>query len=103
MWEALNKTPKAVFLSENTAVAQVDTDGTVTAVGAGETYIVTSAEGEEFRTKISVDRRVKRGVNKAVMMFTGDIMCAPASAIAARKEDGALQLEEPSGRRRSSH
>lgn len=76
VWEVLNKTPKATFRSENTAVAQVDASGAVIAVGSGETNIVTSAEGEEFRTRIAVDRRVKRGVNKAVLMFTGDIMCS---------------------------
>ncbi len=84
-WEVLNKTPKATFRSENTAVARVDAEGTVTAEGTGETYVVTSAEGESFRTKIAVDRRVKRGINKAVMMFTGDIMCALGQQRAVEK------------------
>ncbi len=84
-WEVLNKTPKATFRSENTAVARVDAEGTVTAEGTGETYVVTSAEGESFKTKIAVDRRVKRGINKAVMMFTGDIMCALGQQRAVEK------------------
>ncbi|MDE6030071.1 MAG: CapA family protein [Oscillospiraceae bacterium] len=85
VWEVLNKTPKATFRSENTAVAQVDSSGAVIATGSGETNIVVCAEGEEFRTRIAVDRRVKRGVNKAVMMFTGDIMCALAQQKAVER------------------
>lgn len=84
-WEAHNETPKAFFRSENEAVARVDAQGNVTAEGAGETYIVTSAEGEEFRTRIAVDRRVRRGVNKAVLMFAGDIMCALGQQRAVEK------------------
>lgn len=76
VWEYRNTVPLADFESENDNVAVVGPDGTVTAVARGTAYIRITAEGQIFRTKIAVDRRPNLEKSSAVLMFTGDIMCA---------------------------
>lgn len=76
VWEYKNTVPLADFESENDNIAVVGPDGTVTAVARGTTYIRIMAEGQIFRTKIAVDRKAELENSSAVLMFTGDIMCA---------------------------
>lgn len=85
VWEYRNTVPKAAFASDNGSIAQVDGNGKVTAVSSGETYITITAEGEQFRTRVCVDRDMRRGGSSAVIMLTGDIMCAIAHQRAAEK------------------
>lgn len=84
-WEYRNTVPEADFESEDISIASVDDKGRVTALAEGETHVIITAEGQSFDTKIAVMRRAQRGVNKAVMMFTGDIMCAVNHQRAAGK------------------
>lgn len=74
-WEYRNRIPRAEFASANDSIATVSDSGTVTAVSKGVTYVTIKAMGEEFTTKISVDREMTIEKGKAVMLFAGDIMC----------------------------
>ncbi|MBP1543046.1 MAG: CapA family protein [Oscillospiraceae bacterium] len=74
-WECRNSVPKALFVSDNEDIAIVDPKGRVTAVADGVTYISVMAEKQVFRTKVAVNRIIRRGEKKAVLMFTGDLMC----------------------------
>ncbi len=75
--EYMNTNPKASFVSDNSSVASVAPDGTVTANSQGTAFItITSEDGQTFRTGIYVERKLSAGKNKAVIMLTGDIMCA---------------------------
>ncbi|MGN0651320.1 MAG: CapA family protein [Oscillospiraceae bacterium] len=76
VWECQNSVPLADFESEDDNIAVVGPDGTVTAVARGTTYIRILAEGQMFRTKIAVERTAELETDSAVLMFTGDIMCA---------------------------
>lgn len=64
------------FESENKGVAEVSSDGVVTAKAAGVCRIkITAPDGQIVRAKIIVERGRSFAENKAVLMFTGDIMC----------------------------
>ncbi len=76
-WEYMNETPPVTFSSLDEKIAKVDENGVVTAVGAGITYIaLATKDGSSCRTKIAVERGLGMPSGKAVLMFTGDIMCA---------------------------
>ena len=76
-WEYKNTIPKVSFVSDNPSVATVSSEGIVTANKKGTTYItITSENRQTFRTKIAVERDLSSGKCKAVLMLTGDIMCA---------------------------
>ncbi len=76
-WEYLNEMPPVTFRSSDERIAKVDESGMVTAMGAGIAYItLTTADGSSCRTKIAVERELDAPPAKAVLMFTGDIMCA---------------------------
>lgn len=76
-WEYKNERPSVTFRSEDESVAVVDENGLVTAVSAGTTYVeIVSEDKQSFRSKIAVERRMKLAPQSAVMMFTGDLMCA---------------------------
>ena len=71
-------TPAVKYVSEDPDIVSVSPSGVVTAKGAGVGHIkITSlADGQTFRTKVAVERSLHRGRGKAVIMLTGDIMCA---------------------------
>ncbi len=75
-WEYRNKRPYALFYCEDETIAEVDRNGIVKALAPGHTEVAICAEGEEIVTKIYVDRSQTMAQAKAVLMFTGDIMCA---------------------------
>lgn len=75
-WEYRNKRPYALFYSEDEEIADVDRNGIVKALSPGRTEIAIVSEGQEIITKVYVDRGQSSAQAKAVMMFTGDIMCA---------------------------
>lgn len=75
IWEMSNTVPKAGFSSDNTAVAVVDDKGMVTARAKG-TAAVTITSGEQtFVTRVEVERSLSCREERAVLMFTGDLMC----------------------------
>lgn len=71
-------TPAVKCVSENPDIVSVSPSGAVTALEAGIGYIKTtsSVDGQTFRTKIVIERAIHSGKGKAVVMLTGDIMCA---------------------------
>ncbi len=75
-WEYRNTRPYALFYSEDESIAEVDRNGIVKALAPGRTEIAIVAEGQEIVTKVYVDRGQTMAQARAVMMFTGDIMCA---------------------------
>lgn len=75
-WEYRNTRPYALFYSEDESIVEVDRNGIVKALAPGRTEIAIASEGEEIAVKIYVDREQTMAQAKAVMMFTGDIMCA---------------------------
>lgn len=75
-WEYRNTRPYALFYSEDESIVDVDRNGIVKALAPGRTEIAIVAEGEEIAVKVYVDREQTMAHAKAVMMFTGDIMCA---------------------------
>lgn len=77
-WEYLNEKPDAEFKSDNEAVAVVDKKGVVRGVSAGAASIRITAAGQEFITKVYVNRKQPESPRKAVLLFTGDLMCAVA-------------------------
>ncbi len=84
-WEYRNTRPYAIFYCDDESVATVDRNGIVKALSSGYTEVAISAEGQEIITKIYVDRGQTTAQAKAVMMFTGDIMCAVNHQRAASK------------------
>lgn len=78
--------PPVRYSSENPDIVFVSSSGVVTAKEAGVGYIkITATDGETFRTKIAVERSLNSGRGKAVLMLTGDIMCAVNHQRAAEK------------------
>lgn len=75
-WEYRNTRPYALFYAEDEDIVSVDRNGIVRALAPGRTEIAIVAEGEEITTKVYVDRGQTMAQAKAVMMFTGDLMCA---------------------------
>lgn len=76
-WECRNEVPPVKFRSENADIAQVTPQGAVTAVRAGSTFIeITAEDGQRFVTRVAVERTLAHGDDSAVLLFTGDIMCA---------------------------
>lgn len=64
------------FSSEDDSIASVSPDGTVTAKSEGTCKIkIVSPEGEISKTKAVIGRRQGEAHGRAVLMFTGDIMC----------------------------
>ncbi len=83
-WELNNGTPQAVFESDNTAVASVDSGGRITAKRCGHANIrITSDDRQVFVTRVECGRRLFCGENRAVLMFAGDMMCTAAQQRAA--------------------
>ena len=80
-------TPAVKYVSENPDIASVSPSGVVTAKEQGIGYIkITSlVDGQTFRTKIAVERALGSGRGKAVLMLTGDVMCAVNHQRAAEK------------------
>lgn len=77
VWECNNKVPEVTFHSEDERIATVSESGLVTAVSEGTTFIeITAKDGQKFRTKAAVERKLPVGKSSTVLMFTGDIMCA---------------------------
>lgn len=75
--ECNGETPSVKYASEDPDVVSVSASGVVTAKEAGIGYVkITANDGQTFRTKIAVDRSLNSGKGKAVIMLTGDIMCA---------------------------
>ena len=75
-WEYRNTRPYALFYAEDEDIVDVDRNGIVRALAPGRTEIAIVAEGQEISTKVYVDRGQTMAQAKAVMMFTGDLMCA---------------------------
>lgn len=84
-WELANSVPAAAFSSDNTAVASVDDKGAVTAKSKGTAAVTITAEGQRFVTRIEVERSRVHGSERAVLMFTGDLMCSVKHQRAAEK------------------
>lgn len=76
-WESAAGMPPMTFSSDNSNVASVDSTGMVTAKLSGSTRIrLTSVnDNQSFVTKVIVDRKCVPAENRAVLMFTGEIMC----------------------------
>lgn len=84
--ERNNETPVVKYVSENPDIATVSPTGKVTAKSRGTGFIkITASDGQTFRTKIAVERALNIGRGKAVLMLTGDIMCAVNHQRAAEK------------------
>ncbi len=76
VWEWRNTRPNVDFYSQDRSIAEVDYEGMIRAVGSGSTEIVITTEDQRFVTTVYVDRDDPVTRKNAVMMFTGDIMCA---------------------------
>ncbi len=77
--ECNGKKPNVKYLAETPDIASVSVSGVVTAKKSGTGYVrITASDGQVFRTKIAVERNLTSGKGSAVMMFTGDLMCAVA-------------------------
>lgn len=67
------------YSSENKGVAEVSADGVVIAKGSGVCRVkIASPDGQIVRVKIIVERERKFAESRAVLMFTGEIMCNSA-------------------------
>ncbi len=81
-WEAANSVPAASFSSDDPAVAAVDDKGQVTARSRGTAAVtITARVGEDktpqtFVTRVEVERGLPKSTERAVLMFTGDLMCS---------------------------
>lgn len=85
--ERNGETPIVKYISENPEIASVNASGVVTAKSTGIGFIkMTAEDGQTFRTKIAVERSLLSGSGKAVLMLTGDIMCAVSHQRAAAKQ-----------------
>ena len=75
--ECNGEVPTVKYKSENPEIATVSPSGVVTAKAVGTGYIlITASDGQTFRTKVAVERSLMTGRGKAVVMLTGDLMCA---------------------------
>ena len=76
-WECRGEKPPVKLRSDNESVAMVSAGGEVSAVSAGTAFVeLTAEDGQTFRTRIEVDRRLPQREERAVLMFTGDIICS---------------------------
>lgn len=76
-WEEANRVPQASFSSDAPEIVPVDTLGQITGKAEGTAHItITSENRQTFVTRVEVGRGLSVRREKAVMMFTGDIMCA---------------------------
>lgn len=80
-------TPSSLsFVSTNSHIAEVSSEGKVRALKNGECYIkITSPDKQSTTTKIIVGRTQRSDDNHAVLMFTGDIMCS--AGVCGGKQD----------------
>ncbi len=85
-WECRNHRPMASFRSDNNKVIAVGAGGLVKGLAPGTAYVTICAENERFTTKVVVGRGREEYANNAVLMFTGDIMCAVNHQRAAEKQ-----------------
>ncbi len=85
-WECRNKRPMAHFRTDSDKVIAVGAGGLVRGLAEGTAYVTISAENERFTTKVVVGRGREEYANNAVLMFTGDIMCAVNHQRAAEKQ-----------------
>lgn len=75
--ECNNEVPVVKYASETPDIVSVSPSGKITALSAGTGVVrITSNDGQVFRTKVAVERSLNIGRGSAVMMFTGDLMCA---------------------------
>lgn len=86
-WESAMGMPPVSFSCDNPAVASVDSMGTVTAKSRGTANIKLTSlnDSQTFVTKIAVDRNHSCAEKRAVMMFTGDLMCTAKQQRSAAK------------------
>lgn len=86
-WESAMGMPPVSFSCDNPAVASVDSMGTVTAKSRGTANITLTSlnDSQTFVTKVAVDRNHSTSEKRAVMMFTGDLMCTANQQRAAAK------------------
>ncbi len=86
-WESAMGMPPVSFSCDNPAVASVDSMGTVTAKSRGTANIMLTSlnDSQTFVTKIAVDRDHSCAEKRAVMMFTGDLMCTAKQQRSAAK------------------
>lgn len=75
-WEYRNTRPYALFYAEDEDIVDVDRNGIVRALAPGRTEIAIVSEGQEIAVKVYVERGQTMAQAKAVLMFTGDLMCA---------------------------
>lgn len=76
-WEEANRVPQASFSSDAPEIVPVDSLGQITGKSNGTANItITSENRQTFVTRVEVGRSLSVRREKAVMMFTGDIMCA---------------------------
>ena len=74
-WEEANRVPQASFSSDAPEIVPVDTLGQITGKAEGTAHItITSENRQTFVTRVEVGRDLSVRREKAVMMFTGDIM-----------------------------
>ncbi len=74
------------FVSTNSHIAEVSSDGKVRALKNGECYIkITSPDKQSTTTKIIVGRTQRSDEKHAVLMFTGDITCS--AGVCGGKQD----------------
>lgn len=86
-WESAMGMPPVSFSCDNPSVASVDGMGTVTAKSRGTANITLTSlnDSQTFVTKIAVDRNHSCAEKRAVLMFTGDLMCTSKQQRAAAK------------------
>ncbi len=84
-WECRNKMPLAHFRIDDQRIAAVGAGGLVKGLANGTAYVTISAGSERFTTKVVVGRGREEYARNAVLMFTGDIMCAVNHQRAAEK------------------
>ena len=73
-----------VYASEDRSIADVSSDGVVIAKSVGSCRVkVAAPDGQVFRARIIVERDKNFSENKAVLMFTGEIMCGAVQQKAA--------------------
>ncbi|MBQ8196120.1 MAG: CapA family protein [Oscillospiraceae bacterium] len=85
-WECRNQRPMAHFRTDNSDIVAVGAGGLVKGLAPGTAYVTISAANERFTTKVVVGRGREQYANNAVLMFTGDIMCAVNHQRAAEKQ-----------------
>ncbi|MBO5266598.1 MAG: CapA family protein [Ruminiclostridium sp.] len=75
-WEYKNTRPEAEFECDDESIAVVDRKGVVRAVRTGTAHITIYSAGQKFTVTVYVNREITEKPSKAVMLFTGDLMCA---------------------------